>query len=59
MVEHTNGILCVPLSEERASVLQLPPMIAENRDRNQTAFTVTCDAAEGTTTGVRSCLGVQ
>ena len=26
-------------------------MIADNKDRNQTAFTVTVDAAEGTTTG--------
>jgi len=51
MVEHTNGILCAPLSEARAAELDLPPMVANNKDRNQTAFTVTIDAAEGTSTG--------
>ena len=51
MVEHTNGILCAPLSEARAAELKLPPMVANNKDRNQTAFTVTVDAAKGTSTG--------
>ena len=35
----------------RAEALQLPQMISDNKDRNGTAFTVSCDAREGTTTG--------
>eukprot|EP00301_Raphidiophrys_heterophryoidea_P026584 c9214_g1_i2.p1 GENE.c9214_g1_i2~~c9214_g1_i2.p1 ORF type:complete len:540 (-),score=120.81 c9214_g1_i2:85-1704(-) len=51
MVKHTNGILCTPMTKERADVLNLPPMVTENKDRNTTNFTVSCDAIRGTSTG--------
>jgi len=35
-----------------ADRLELPPMVVNNRDPKQTAFTVTCDLIEGTSTGV-------
>jgi len=51
MVKHTNGILCVPITAARAVELDLPQMIKDNQDRNGTAFSVSCDATVGTTTG--------
>eukprot|EP00036_Acanthoecidae_sp_10tr_P007342 CAMPEP_0182916298 /NCGR_PEP_ID=MMETSP0105_2-20130417/849_1 /TAXON_ID=81532 ORGANISM="Acanthoeca-like sp., Strain 10tr" /NCGR_SAMPLE_ID=MMETSP0105_2 /ASSEMBLY_ACC=CAM_ASM_000205 /LENGTH=215 /DNA_ID=CAMNT_0025053231 /DNA_START=20 /DNA_END=664 /DNA_ORIENTATION=+ len=51
MVAHTNGLLCVPMTAGRAEALDLPAMVRDNEDRNGTAFTITCDAAVGTTTG--------
>jgi 3,4-dihydroxy 2-butanone 4-phosphate synthase / GTP cyclohydrolase II len=36
MVAHTNGILCAPLTAARAAELELPPMVVDNRDKNQT-----------------------
>lgn len=51
MIRKTSGILCVPMEASRAKQLELPPMIINNTDPKQTAFTVSCDV-EGTTTGV-------
>lgn len=51
MVRHTTGILCVPMKKDRAELLELPPMVANNTDPKKTAFTVSCDV-EGTGTGV-------
>jgi len=51
MIRYTSGILCVPMEASRAAHLELPPMIINNTDPKQTAFTVSCDV-EGTTTGV-------
>jgi len=52
IVRHTTGIVCVALTEERVADLSLPPMAPQGGDRHQTAFTVSVDAREGTTTGV-------
>lgn len=52
MLRHTSGIVCVALPGERTAALELPQMVTENTDRNRTAFTVSVDAREGTTTGV-------
>ena len=43
MINHTTGILCAPMTEERASMLGLGPMLANNQDPKGTAFTVTTD----------------
>jgi 3,4-dihydroxy 2-butanone 4-phosphate synthase/GTP cyclohydrolase II len=51
LVRHTSGIICAPLTEERASHLDLPRMVENNTDPKKTAFTVSCDV-EGTSTGV-------
>ena len=40
---HTTGILCAPMTAERAARLQLPPMVEDNTDVHGTAFTVTVD----------------
>jgi 3,4-dihydroxy 2-butanone 4-phosphate synthase / GTP cyclohydrolase II len=51
MVRHTTGIVCVPMSTERADALQLPVMVANNTDAHATAFTVSVDHVS-TGTGV-------
>ncbi|WP_033291807.1 bifunctional 3,4-dihydroxy-2-butanone-4-phosphate synthase/GTP cyclohydrolase II [Amycolatopsis jejuensis] len=51
LVRHTTGIVCAPMSAERADDLRLPPMVADNTDAHGTAFTVSVDLA-GTGTGV-------
>ncbi|MEJ1967481.1 MAG: 3,4-dihydroxy-2-butanone-4-phosphate synthase [Rhizomicrobium sp.] len=52
MIRHTSGILCAPLTRERAQRLRLDPMVRENSAPLQTAFTVSVDYREGLTTGV-------
>lgn len=52
IVRHTTGILCVAITAENAYRLRLPYMVELNEDQRGTAFTVTVDLAEGTTTGV-------
>lgn len=51
-VRHSSGLLCAPMSAERADALDLPLMVAENADPFRTAYTITVDAAEGVTTGI-------
>lgn len=52
LVRHSSGYICVPLLTERADALELPPMIPNQFDKHGTAYTVTCDYAHGTTTGI-------
>ncbi len=52
MVRHTSGIICAPMSAERAERLNLPPMVANNLDPLRTAFTVSVDYKVGMTTGI-------
>lgn len=51
LVRHTTGIVCVPMPSARADELQLPPMVVENTDNHDTAFTVSVDVV-GAGTGV-------
>lgn len=51
-LEHTSGLICVPLLGERLDALDLPLMVANNTESQRTAFTVTVDAVKGTTTGI-------
>ena len=52
MINSARGLMCVPLTEERAEELELAFMTEHNTDNHGTAFTVSVDAAEGTTTGI-------
>ncbi|EAZ62900.2 3,4-dihydroxy-2-butanone 4-phosphate synthase (DHBP synthase) [Scheffersomyces stipitis CBS 6054] len=52
LVRHSSGYVCAPLSTERADQLGLQPMLADRTDRHGTAYTVSCDYADGTTTGI-------
>lgn len=52
MVRYTSGLICLPMMGERLDELELPLMVVENTDSHKTAFTVSIDLAEGTTTGI-------
>ena len=54
MVREGGGMLCVPVSLEIATQLNLESMVPENREAFRTDFTVTVDAAVGITTGISS-----
>src|ERR1700674_984872 len=52
MTKHGRGLICVPISNERAEQLGLQRMVAQNREMYRTDFTVSVDAANGVTTGI-------
>ncbi|MDF2667891.1 MAG: 3,4-dihydroxy-2-butanone 4-phosphate synthase [Paenibacillus sp.] len=51
MIKEGRGLVCVPITEERALELDLPPMVARNSDYHGTAFTVSVDHVD-TSTGI-------
>ena len=51
-IRHSSGVICIPLSGDRADLLELPPMAVVNQDAKGTAYTVSCDAATGVSTGI-------
>jgi 3,4-dihydroxy 2-butanone 4-phosphate synthase/GTP cyclohydrolase II len=52
MLKHGRGMMCAPVTEERAQRLGLSSMVQVNRDTFGTNYTVTVDASVGITTGV-------
>jgi len=52
LAKHGRGLVCMPITEEHASRLGLRPMVAQNRSRHGTNFTVSIEAAEGIATGI-------
>ncbi len=52
MATHGRGLICVPISNERAEQLGLQRMVAQNREMYRTDFTVSVDAAHDVTTGI-------
>lgn len=52
LVKHSSGYVCCPTTNEVANKLDLPLMVEHLQDRHATAYTVTCDARMGTTTGI-------
>ncbi len=52
MAKHARGLICVSLTEERSSALNLPLMVNDNTSHFQTPFTVSVDARRNTTTGI-------
>lgn len=52
MVRFARGLVCAPITEERAKKLGLQRMVAHNRELYKTDFTVSVDAAKGVTTGI-------
>ncbi|MEM8923663.1 MAG: bifunctional 3,4-dihydroxy-2-butanone-4-phosphate synthase/GTP cyclohydrolase II [Actinomycetota bacterium] len=51
-VRHTSGVICAPITEERAEELDLPLMVSMNTEAMRTAFTVSIDYRQGTSTGI-------
>ncbi|MGH6887850.1 MAG: 3,4-dihydroxy-2-butanone-4-phosphate synthase [Rhizomicrobium sp.] len=52
MAKHGRGLICLALTQERATALRIPPMTHFNGTPNQTAFTVSIEAKEGISTGI-------
>ena len=53
-VRHTSGVVCVGLTGDRCDDLALTPMVLPdaNTESHGTAFTISVDLADGTTTGI-------
>ncbi len=51
-VRYTSGVICAPMMSERLDELALPLMVSVNTEPMRTAYTITVDAAEGTSTGI-------
>ncbi len=52
MAKEGRGLICVPMTRGRVHALDLHPMVTEESALHGTAFTVSVDARQGTTTGI-------
>ena len=52
MMRFGRGLICVPITTERATHLGLNRMVLDNRESFKTDFTVSVDATNGVTTGI-------
>ena len=52
MVRHGRGLVCVPITKQRAKELEIEPMVSHNTTSHETNFTVSVDLIEGCTTGI-------
>ncbi len=54
MAVKARGLICLSLTGDRLDALDVPLMVSQNTDTNQTAFTISIDAATdlGVTTGI-------
>jgi len=52
MAKYGRGLICLSLTKDRIENLDLPQMVKSNTAPFQTAFTVSIDAKDGTTTGI-------
>ena len=52
MVKEARGLICVPMVAEDLERLALPMMVTREEDQYRTAFAISVDAKEGTTTGI-------
>lgn len=52
MAQQGRGLICVPMTGDQLDRLGLPQMVEVSQDTMRTAFTVSVDARENTTTGI-------
>lgn len=52
MAQYGRGLICLAMTPERLDELEIPLMVSNNSSRFETAFCVSIDAKEGTTTGI-------
>ena len=53
MAKHARGLICMPITEKRSRKLNLYPMVTNNTDPMDTAFTVSVDLkGSGVTSGI-------
>jgi 3,4-dihydroxy 2-butanone 4-phosphate synthase/GTP cyclohydrolase II len=52
MIRYTSGVVCVAMQGEDLDRLRLPPMTRVNEDKKGTAYAISVDARDGTSTGI-------
>ena len=52
MARHARGLICLAMTPERLDELEIPLMVPQNSSRFETAFCVSIEARNGTTTGI-------
>jgi len=52
MARHGRGLICLAMTAERLDELEIPLMVSRNTSRLETAFCVSIEARERTTTGI-------
>jgi 3,4-dihydroxy 2-butanone 4-phosphate synthase/GTP cyclohydrolase II len=52
MAQYGRGLICLAMTPERLDALEVPLMVQQNSSRFETAFCVSIEAKEGTTTGI-------
>ena len=52
MARYARGLICIAMETARLDALKIPPMVTRNSSRFETAFTVSVEARDGTTTGI-------
>ncbi|MGB8886617.1 MAG: bifunctional 3,4-dihydroxy-2-butanone-4-phosphate synthase/GTP cyclohydrolase II [Candidatus Korobacteraceae bacterium] len=52
MAKYGRGLICLAMTPERLDELEIPLMVAKNSSRFETAFCVSIEARERTTTGI-------
>ncbi|KAL3805677.1 hypothetical protein HJC23_005921 [Cyclotella cryptica] len=53
-IRYSSGVVCIAMEGKRMDELKLPPMVVDNEDPKETAFSVSVDATKdhGITTGI-------
>ena len=49
MARYGRGLICVPMTAERINELDIPLMVSQNTEMQETAFTVSVDSSKATT----------
>ncbi|HEX9664336.1 MAG TPA: bifunctional 3,4-dihydroxy-2-butanone-4-phosphate synthase/GTP cyclohydrolase II [Patescibacteria group bacterium] len=52
MITKGKGLVCIAMTKDRLDQLDIHPMVSDNTDPMKTAFTISVDARENTTTGI-------
>src|SRR6202023_4361847 len=52
MARYGRGLICLAMTPERLDELEIPLMVPQNSSRFETAFCVSIEAKNGTTTGI-------
>jgi len=52
LATHGRGLICVSMEGKRLDEIGIPLMVSANTSRFETAFTISVEAREGTTTGI-------
>src|SRR5262250_976767 len=52
MAQYGRGLICLAMTPERLDALEIPLMVSQNESRFETAFCVSIEARDHTTTGI-------